>query len=227
MKTSSKKYKQFIMEMKKKCTVIILFITLALGIILPVLPVLERKQNQEIQDKKINMLEQEICEEQTVLFSTNFPEITHIKPTVDRKQITDTIESSIIDEIGILKIDKIELKLPVVSGVAEEQLKTAVGWVNQTTPIGEKGNAIIAGHRSFTYGRHFNRLAEIEVGDVVEYITKTGLLMKFKVTDILTVAPDNPIIFESSETSAQLTLYTCTPIFTATHRLLIRAERIY
>lgn len=127
--------------------------------------------------------------------------------------------------IGILTIDRIDAVLPVTDGATGAQLKIAEGWVPQTATIGGMGNAVIAGHRSYTYGVHFNRLGELTEGDVIQYDPIDGEHMEFTVTEILTVEPGDPAIFAQPEDAAMLTLYTCTPIRTATHRLLVRAER--
>lgn len=130
-------------------------------------------------------------------------------------------------EIGILSIPKIDARLPVTAGVSEEQLKISEGWVMQTEVIGSGGNAVIAGHRSYTYGKHFNRLGELEAGDEIFYTAADGTEMCFIVSEILTVPPDDPAVFEAPpEGTSQLTLYTCTPVKVATHRLLIRALRV-
>lgn len=129
--------------------------------------------------------------------------------------------------IGILTIPRIDAKLPVTAGVTVEQLKVSEGWVTQTAPIGSEGNAVIAGHRSYTYGRHFNRLGELETGDEIRYTTADGENMTFLVSEILTIEPGDPATFATPPAGvAQLTLYTCTPIREATHRLLVRALRV-
>lgn len=130
-------------------------------------------------------------------------------------------------ETGILSIPKIDARLPVTAGVSEEQLKISEGWVMQTAMIGSVGNAVIAGHRSYTYGKHFNRLGELKTGDAVFYTAADGTEMCFTVSEILTVLPDDPAVFAAPpEGASQLTLYTCTPVKAATHRLLVRALRV-
>lgn len=130
-------------------------------------------------------------------------------------------------EIGILSIPKIDARLPVAAGVSKEQLKVSEGWVMQTSMIGSGGNAVIVGHRSYTYGKHFNRLGELEVGDEIFFAAADGAEIRFAVNEILTVLPDDPVVFDSPpEGTAQLTLYTCTPVKVATHRLLVRAVRV-
>lgn len=129
--------------------------------------------------------------------------------------------------IGILTIPKIEAQLPVTAGVSEEQLKVSEGWVTQSSPVGSKGNAVVAGHRSYTYGKHFNRLGELGIGDEILYADAEGVEMRFLVSEVRVVEPDDAEVFAPApEGAAWLTLYTCTPVRTASHRLIVRAERV-
>jgi LPXTG-site transpeptidase (sortase) family protein len=138
----------------------------------------------------------------------------------------ETTEKADITGIGVLVIDKINLKLPVVDGVTEDHLKAAVGRVPETAINGETGNAVIAGHRSYTYGRYFNRLGEMENGDIIRYKPKGGETMSFEVFEITEIEPGDQIAFMQPKDKAVITLYTCTPIRKATHRLLVRAKKI-
>jgi LPXTG-site transpeptidase (sortase) family protein len=135
-------------------------------------------------------------------------------------------ESGVITGLGVLSIEKIDLQLPISEGISEAQLKISPGHVPQTPPIGETGNAVVAGHRSYEYGQHFNRLGELETGDLIHYQSKDGEVMTFAVFDILEITPGGQTAFEQPEDAQIITLYTCTPIRAATHRLLVRAERI-
>lgn len=159
-------------------------------------------------------------------------EISDAPETDIIQELSDATETEIFentmpgqgDEIGILTIPKIDAYLPVTAGATAEQLKFSEGWVMQTAEIGSKGNAVIAGHRSYTYGQHFNRLGELESGDEILYTSSYGVEMCFTVSEILTVLPDSPAVFdEPPEGTAQLTLYTCTPVRKATYRLIVRA----
>lgn len=133
---------------------------------------------------------------------------------------------TVVTGIGILTIDRIDARLPVTEGASASQLKVAVGHVPQTPEIGATGNAVIAGHRSYTYGDYFNRLGEMEAGDVISYQPKDGEAMEFEVFEILKVLPGDQAAFWQPEDEQMLTLLTCTPIRTATHRLLVRARLV-
>lgn len=129
-----------------------------------------------------------------------------------------------IEGIGILTIEKIGARLPVTFGASSEQLRLAVGHVPQTPQIGSAGNAVIAGHRSYTYGLFFNRLDELAIGDVIRYRPIGGEAMSFEVFETLIVLPGDASAFYQPEDEHVITLLTCTPIRTATHRLLVRAR---
>ena len=131
-----------------------------------------------------------------------------------------------ITPIGILTIDSIDLCLPVMEGVGEQEMRIAPGRVPQTAAVGEIGNAVIAGHRNYDYGSMFNRLGEVEIGDIIVFQVMSGEDMAFEVFEILTVTPDDQIAFIQPQNEAIITLYTCTPVRVATHRLLIRARII-
>ena len=127
---------------------------------------------------------------------------------------------------GVLTIDRIDAVLPVTDGVSETQLKVAVGHVPQTAPLGGEGTAVIAGHRSYTYGQFFNRLDEVSAGDLIRYEDKSGAAFTYEVFETLVIEPGDQAAFTQPEGERLLTLYTCTPIRKATHRLLVRARLV-
>lgn len=128
--------------------------------------------------------------------------------------------------IGILTIDSIDLRLPVKEGTTNPELRIAPGRVSETAQIGEAGNAVIAGHRNYTFGSMFNRLGEIGNGDIVGFHAMNGQEMAFEVFEVAVITPDNQIAFIQPQDESIITLYTCTPIREATHRLIIRARKI-
>jgi len=131
-----------------------------------------------------------------------------------------------ITPIGVLTIESIGLRLPVMDGTYEPELRIAPGRVLQTAQVGELGNAVIAGHRNYTYGAMFNRLGEVGIGDTIQFHAMSGEIMVFEVFEVLEITPDNQIAFIQPQNESIITLYTCTPIRVATHRLLVRAIKI-
>ena len=128
--------------------------------------------------------------------------------------------------IGVLKIDKIDLTLPVAEGVSKSTLKVAAGHVSETAAIGQQGNAVIAAHRSYTRGEFFNRLDELTVGDSISYTDRGGAIYRFNVIDIQTLEPSDSAVFDIRTGQSDLTLYTCTPVRVASHRLMVRCTLV-
>ena len=95
----------------------------------------------------------------------------------------------------------------------------------ETAFAGEEGNCVIAGHRNYNFGKYFNRLDEVEINDLI-YLDTDRATYTYAVTDIKVVEPTDVEILEPVAGKEILTLYTCTPIYIATHRLVIIAERI-
>lgn len=232
---------------------VILSVVMVIGIVasawLAVLPTFKKQETLDLQADLLASIEQGdgmIAPDSGLTEEVDYYDLPEVDPAPDiadelaqPPQITeDTIaaapisaedsqpEPLEINGIGILTIDKIDLRLPVSDGVSEAQLKASPGHVPETAAIGATGNAVIAGHRSYTYGQEFNRLGELKLGDIIGYQSKDGTAMRFEVFEILEIEPDDQSAFIQPEDESIITLYTCTPIRTATHRLLVKAVKI-
>lgn len=125
--------------------------------------------------------------------------------------------------LGILKINKIDLKLPILEGASQNNLRYAAGHVSGTGVLGKEGNAGIAAHRSFKYGKLFNRLNELEKEDQVVVETPEGKLY-YKVTQKFLVLPEDVSVLNPQKNTSMITLITCHPMKNPTHRLIVQAE---
>jgi sortase A len=139
------------------------------------------------------------------------------RPKNDEKP--DKVKSSII---GKLSINKIDLTIPIMEGASQENLKVAAGHMKGTSPIGESGNAAIAAHRSYTYGKQFNRLPEVESGDLIQVET-TQKILTYKITEKLLVLPSDLSVLQNNKDESILTLITCHPMKNPTHRYIVKA----
>jgi sortase A len=124
--------------------------------------------------------------------------------------------------IGKLSIQKINLTIPIVEGASLKNMKTAAGHLTGTSPIGESGNAAIAAHRSYTYGKQFNRLMEVENGDLIQ-ITTLQKKLTYVVTDERLIKPTDLSVLQSQENQSVITLITCHPMKNPTHRFIVKA----
>ncbi|MCY6354597.1 class D sortase [Clostridium sp. ZS2-4] len=129
----------------------------------------------------------------------------------------------IYENAAILKIDKINLYMPILEGETKENLRTTVCHMKNTGKLGKVGNYAIAGHRCYSYGKHFNRLDEVEVGDNI-IIFSQDKEYKYKVFNKFIVKPEEVEVLNGNGKDKMITLITCTPIRVATHRLIIQGK---
>lgn len=89
------------------------------------------------------------------------------------------------------------------------------------------GNTVITGHRFLyrsPYVPSLYHLDEVEIGDMVE-ISLNGNLFTYILRDILEVEEDG--IWVEGDTNVPIvTVYTCTPLWNSTRRLVVRGELV-
>lgn len=129
-------------------------------------------------------------------------------------------------QMGTVEIPRISCQLPIYHGSNEKMLtKGAVHLAATSVPIGGAStHAVISAHTAYPGKEFFNRLTEIEVGDVF-YVTVLGEKMAYKVREINTVLPTQTDKLRIISGEDLVTLATCTPYSLNTHRLLVTGER--
>lgn len=127
------------------------------------------------------------------------------------------------DAIGLISIDKIDVRLPILEDATVQNMKVAATHLVETSPIGSEGNAAIAAHRAHKKGRLFNRLGELEIGDDIQVTLAGGTTINYKVDRITVVEPTDLSVLEDPKLGQVLTLITCDPLINPTHRLIVRA----
>jgi len=129
--------------------------------------------------------------------------------------------------MGILVIDKINVKLPIYHGTDEGVLQVGLGHLpGSSLPVGGVGtHTIITGHRglpSSTLLIDLNKMAEGHT--FVLYVL--GETLTYQVDEIDTVEPQQVEELTIDPNMDYCTLVTCTPYGINTHRLLVRGHRI-
>lgn len=124
--------------------------------------------------------------------------------------------------LGILEIQRINVKIPIFQGATKEHLDYGIGQLVGSAQIGGSGNVALAAHRGYTYGRLFNRLDELQAGDELVATTKIGTY-RYRVVKSFLVLPNNLSVLESNDNESLLTLITCHPVKDPTHRLIVQA----
>ena len=135
-----------------------------------------------------------------------------------------TKEYDLASVMGLLIIPKISLEEAIREGSTSSVLSSSLGHMEGTALPGEAGNCCIAGHRNYTFGKYFNRLNEMEIGDLIEIETYDADYT-YKVYDIFVVEPTELSVLNEIKGN-NLTLITCTPLFIGSHRLIIRASLV-
>lgn len=129
--------------------------------------------------------------------------------------------------MGILKIDKINVNLPIYHGTDEGVLQIGAGHLQGTSlPVGGIGtHSFITGHRGLPSSKLLSDLDKMAVGDLFT-IYIMGEALTYKVDNIQTVTPDHVKAFDIYSDKDYCTLVTCTPYGINTHRLLVRGYRV-
>ncbi len=125
--------------------------------------------------------------------------------------------------LGVIRYEKLDIKLPIVEGATKENMKSASVHVTGTQLAGvEDGNMAVAAHRAHKTGRLFNRLGEAKVGDTIE-IDQGGKTYQYEVDKVHIVEPTDVWVLNPTEGETALTLITCDPLINPTHRLIVHA----
>ena len=130
--------------------------------------------------------------------------------------------------MGYLSIPKINIKLAIYHGTADDVLQTGVGHLNGTKlPIGgESTHCVVAAHRGLPSAKLFTDIDQLRNGDKF-YIHVLDQVLAYEVDQILPmVDKDDHETLENAlkieEGKDQVTLFTCTPYGVNSHRLLVR-----
>ncbi|MHC0035417.1 class D sortase [Pseudoneobacillus sp. C159] len=175
-----------------------------------IIPKALKKNFIELDRVLINEPVELAAEEETIQTQTPTP-----KQTV-QKQLPSKM-------VGVISISKIKVTLPILEGTSKKVLDVAAGHLEGSVLPGKSGNSAIAAHRSRTYGRMFNRLGEMKLGDEITVETKNGSF-RYVVFKKLIVTPDDLSVLRNYGDEKVITLITCHPVKNPTHRLIIQAK---
>lgn len=140
-------------------------------------------------------------------------------------RIKEYEEALILNEkmpLGVLKIEKLKLEVPIFNGTSDLILNRGLGRIIGTSRIDQQGNLGIAGHRD----SFFRGLKDIKVGDTMELKTLSGN-DHYKVTSITITHPDDVSVLAPTDDST-ITLVTCYPFYFVGHapeRYIVKAKK--
>ena len=200
------------------------FITLIIiGILLIGVALFIDFKSKSIQDDLVQKYEEKMYSNSSVNYS--IPETTE---NIEKKEvIKDTFtqpnnnkKNEKNDVIGILEIDSIGVKAPIVLG--EENLDYVVAKYRSSSDFGELGNVILAAHNNMR-GSIFRNLHKLKIGSTVKIISDNKEL-EYKITNRYIVEPNDTSKINFSNDKKEITLITC--INHAKQRLILTGELV-
>jgi len=137
------------------------------------------------------------------------------------KEYQESLSAHFSPAIGILRIPKIDVEVPILEGTDDLTLNRGVGHVAGTANPGESGNMAIAGHRD----GFFRGLKDVAVGDKIELVTLQG--SETFIIDRITIVQPTDVWVLQPRSQSSLTLITCYPFYfigSAPQRYIVQAS---
>lgn len=130
------------------------------------------------------------------------------------------------DAMGRVIIPKINSDLPIYHGTTDDVLTKGIGHLyGSSLPVGGEGtHAVITGHTGLPGATLWDNLTELTYGDAF-YMDVSGQKMKYTISDIRVVLPEETDSLRPELGKDQVTLITCTPYGINSHRLLLTGQR--
>jgi sortase A len=123
------------------------------------------------------------------------------------KAYRESLSKSNGSAMAVLRVARVNLRVPVFEGTDEWVLNRGVGWIRGTAKPGQPGNVGIAGHRD----GFFRQLKDVQVGDTLELST-TETTEVYIVDQIKIVQPQDVSVLQPRPVRS-LTLVTCYPFY--------------
>lgn len=150
---------------------------------------------------------------------------TDEKERPDYGELLCTTENGIM---GYVEIPAIQIRLPIYHGCTENELSKGAGHLpSSSLPVGGKStHAVLAAHSGRADSKMFTDLDQVKEGDLV-YLYVLNKTLTYEVDKITVTTPDDTDAIQIIDGEDLLTLLTCTPYGTNTHRLLVRGHRVF
>jgi sortase A len=137
------------------------------------------------------------------------------------KDYQESLAAHFAPAIGILRIPKIHVEVPILEGTDDLSLNRGVGHVAGTANPGENGNMAIAGHRD----GFFRGLKDVGLGDTIEMVTLQR--SQIYVIDRITIVDPSDVSVLQRRPNTSMTLVTCYPFYfigSAPKRYIVQAS---
>jgi len=129
--------------------------------------------------------------------------------------------------MGIVKIPKIGVKLPIYHGSSQQVLAHGAGHLYGTDlPVGGKNrHTVVTAHTGLADATMFDDLVNLKKGDYF-YFDVQGETLRYRVFRISVVEPHDISLLQREKGRDLATLLTCTPYGVNSHRLLVTGYRV-
>lgn len=141
---------------------------------------------------------------------------------------TDVFPSADGRPYAVIRIPRLgsDYRFVIVQGTDESDLRKGPGHYRTSGPPGRRGNFVVSGHRT-TYLAPFNRIGELRRGDRIlietnahTYVYRVRSKRVVLPTDLAVTLPV-PMHPHRTPRHSWITLTTCAPKYSATHRLIV------
>lgn len=229
--------------MKKKTSILPIVLLLTAALLIGTYPLVSNLQHRQMQKQMINDYKsaveettKQVMEEEWIkaweynryisgqkMLNDPFAGSRAQTPGSDYENLLNLNGSGVM---GYIEIPKIQVRLPIVHGTADEDLVNAAGHLPGTSlPVGGKSShAVISAHRGLPSAKLFTDLDRLEEEDIFSLYILDKILY-YRVVQIEVVEPENTEDLRIVKGKDYVTLVTCTPYAVNSHRLLVRAER--
>lgn len=235
--------------MKRKISDILFGLMFLLGFAILIYPTVSNQWNTYRQNQLISSYEELIGKMAEEDFTKEWEKANAFNDTITHNNIFGDVFGENGDDIknteywqilnvgndgvmGYVSIPKINVKLSIYHGTADDVLQTGIGHLNGTKlPIGgESTHSVLAAHRGLPSARLFTDIDQLERGDMF-YIHVLDETLAYQVDQILDMVDkdDNETLqkaLQIEEGQDYVTLFTCTPYGVNSHRLLVRGTRV-
>lgn len=139
----------------------------------------------------------------------------------------DVLNTNAAGVMGRIRIDKINVDLPIYHGTAHETLLKGAGHLEGShLPVGGEGTrTVITAHRGLVNATMFTHLDKVEAGDRFQIVV-LGEVLTYEVRTVEVIQPEDTDTLRAVPGKDLATLITCTPLGINTHRIVVTGERV-
>ena len=187
---------------------------------------LSRKQTASAREKILNAARLYNARHKSIITADPYDGTTDYMKTPEYKDYAKQLDEP-MGIMGIVKIPKIGVKLPIYHGSSQEVLAYGAGHLYGTDlPVGGKTrHSVVTAHTGLPNATMFDDLVELKKGDFF-YFDVQGETLRYKVFRISVVDPHDIRLLQREKGRDLATLLTCTPYGVNTQRLLVTGYRV-